>query len=291
LNQAVNAIVQAAQGDTAVSGALPLATFTAAGVTGVTSADLPLIRELLDTANISGTSVATTAQIQALVDTAKQISALTDGTNNGTTDLSPPAITALGLAGVINTAAERTLFTDILDNSTSIEADQASELLALAGIADRISQTAADQTPSVPVTVADLTAIGLVIADPSLMSRILTAIAATPNDATAVNTLAKLQALIDNVSLANAQAAPTIAEAANGLSAAELANGIQISVALPNEVVANANLRLEVSLQPSGTPQIINHTVTAQEVASGTIVLTLPANTVVWTAATKSPAR
>ncbi|MEK7346625.1 MAG: hypothetical protein AAB176_13145, partial [Pseudomonadota bacterium] len=280
LNVAINAIVQAAENNTATSTALTAGTFTDAGVTGVTSADLPLIREMLDTASITGTSVGSTAQIQALVDAVKQVAVLADGTNNSTVDLSPASITALGLGSVIDSAAERSLFTDMLDNSTSGEANQAAEILNLAGIADRIAQTAAGQTPATPVSAAELTAIGLVDVDPALMTAVLAAIAATANDGSAVDTLAKLQGVIDNVNLANSEANPVIAEAVNGLSATELADGIQISVALPDKVIAGASLRLEVTLQPSGTPQTIIHTVTAQELASGTVALTMPAGTV-----------
>ena len=144
INQAVDQIVQAAQGNTAASTGLALATFTVAGVTNVAPADLPLIRELLDSISITGASVSNTAQIQALVDAVKKIQSLADGSSNSTVDLSPAALSAVGLGAVINSDAERTLFTDILDNRPSAAADQASEVLALASIADRIAQTAGD---------------------------------------------------------------------------------------------------------------------------------------------------
>ena len=214
INNAVTQISTAAENNTAGNNAVSLSVLQAAGIQNLEGLNLPLLQGLLNSTGasiINGAAVDTVSEIQALVDAVQRVQQLANGTSsNSTPVLSDAQITALGLQNVINTANEKALFTDVLDQAAATAADEAADINKLATIVDRVYKTAAGTTPDQTLSAADLTALGLQNVDASLISELRTAIDATSNDGTGVNSLAKLQTLVNQVNLANQQATLTL---------------------------------------------------------------------------------
>ncbi|WP_240757858.1 Ig-like domain-containing protein [Escherichia coli] len=71
----------------------------------------------------------------------------------------------------------------------------------------------------------------------------------------------------------------TIAEAADGVNAKELKDGVQTEVTVPKGSAAGDTLTLTVT-KPDGKADTVEHTLTADEVAAGKAALTIPADKV-----------
>ncbi len=71
----------------------------------------------------------------------------------------------------------------------------------------------------------------------------------------------------------------TIPEAANGVNAEELKDGVQTEVTVPKGSAAGDTLTLTVT-RPDGTTDTVEHTLTADEVAAGKADVTIPADKV-----------
>ncbi|WP_251005387.1 Ig-like domain-containing protein, partial [Escherichia coli] len=71
----------------------------------------------------------------------------------------------------------------------------------------------------------------------------------------------------------------TIPEAANGVNAEELKDGVQTEVTVPKGSAAGDTLTLTVT-KPDGTTDTVEHTLTADEVTAGKAAVTIPADKV-----------
>ena len=278
LNSAVRQIANAADANTASDTNVSLAVLQAAGIQNLSGLNLPLLQGLLNSTTgsvINGDAVNTVSKIQALVDAVQLVQQLANGTGADTTPaMSDAQITALGLQNVINTQAEKALFTDVLDRAAATNADQASEISALAGTVDRIYNLATGNALSPALTAAELTALGLHDVNPNLLSQLSAAISATSGSG--VSTLAQLQVLVNQVNQNNAQPTMTIAEAANGVSATEVADGVSVVINLPVNSQANQVIKLVVtSPDASVAAKTVNHVITAEEAAAQSFTLTL----------------
>ena len=145
-------------------------------------------------AGLSSTASDSAAEVQAVVDAYNAILNAADGTANGNSNLTAAQFQALGLA-VINTNAEALLLNAVVDSGSSSGVDTFAELQNLARIVDAISVTAAGGTPSPALTAADLALLGITGVTDANLAEVLAAIAATADDGTGVNTLAKVQAI------------------------------------------------------------------------------------------------
>ena len=274
-------IQAAAQNNTAASGNLAASVYTSAGVTGVDGTNLGLINGMLDTAAITNTSVDSTAKIQALVDAVKKAQSLANGTagDGAASNLTATDVNALGLGAVIDTAEDRTLFNNILDNAAATGADTAAEILELASIADRIQKTAKGEAVSPALTTAELTKAGLVDVTDANLSAVLSSIAATPDNGQGADTLSELNNLVKDVNWAAATAPTTIAEATDGISANELADGIQATMTVPAGATAGDVMTIVVkdtSTNPATVKSTTTHVITAAEIAAGSFDVTMP---------------
>jgi hypothetical protein len=177
--------------------------FADAGVTGVDSSNLAAINALI--ASLSGTDVDSPAELQAVIDAYLAVLAAADGTRNNNATLTSAQFASLGMSQ-IDSAVELSLMNRVLDTATSSQVDTGAELQALGDTVAGIFVTAAGGTASPAVTAAGLAAIGLTGVTSSNLAAILDAIAATNNDGSEVDTIAELQALVDQI-VANAKAA------------------------------------------------------------------------------------
>ena len=87
---------------------------------------------------------------------------------------------------------------------------------------------------------AELTKAGLVDVTDANLSAVLSSIAATPDNGQGADTLSELNNLVKDVNWAAATAPTTIAEATDGISANELADGIQATMTVPAGATAPA---------------------------------------------------
>jgi hypothetical protein len=277
ITQSLGGISSAAENNTAVTNALTPAIFSAAGVTGVSNDNVALINQMLDTAAINGNAVDSPAKIQALVDAVQKIRALADGIDGTGAPLDNADITALGLSQVIRLEADRGLFNDILDHSASSSVDSAAKILNLASIAQRVVQIGLGDSPAAALTSQDFQAAGLTGVTSANLSRVLAAIdtAVIGTDARTVDTLAELQTLVNTVNWLASTAPVTMAEASQGVSAAELADGLQMVVQLPSGAGVGDLLSLKLT-DPNGDQRWFTHTLTAQNLVDGSVSLTVP---------------
>ena len=196
-------ISAAAEADSATASSPALTDYTAAGVTGVTAANLGAINSALDTAAVNGVAVDTTAEVQALVDAYNAVLTAADGTADGDAGATQAQYGLLGVTGLDTPATS--LLNSVVDKSPTTAVDTVPELQALADAAKAVSTGAAGG--SAP-TQAQLAALGITGVTADNLAAIQQAIAGTADDGSAVDTLAELQAV---VTAAAAPPAPSLA--------------------------------------------------------------------------------
>ena len=179
------------------------AEFSAIAVTGVNSANISSINSVL--AVLSATATDSRAEVQAVVDTYAAILNGADGVANGGLSLTAAQYQNIGLTE-ITTSAQANLLSSIIDSSATSGVDTYAELQVLANIVARLSAVAAGGAASPPLTPAELALIGIDGVTASNLSAVLSAIAATADNGSGIDTLAKLQAVADT-GIANARAA------------------------------------------------------------------------------------
>jgi hypothetical protein len=157
---------------------------------------------------------------------------------NGTAPDANPAVNpsaadyaSLGVSGHAGTSGDvlqtvsALLLTDVVSTKTSTQVDTATALNALSSAVDHVIDTAAGTAALGTLTLADLTALGVVGGTAGDQTAIFTAIAATAHDGTAVDTLSGLQSVVslarvshyaDNINVAtggsNEGGLPTLAD-------------------------------------------------------------------------------
>ena len=146
------------------------------------------------------------------------ILSLADGTG-GTAAGSLPSAASYGLLGVtgVSGASHAGLLGSVIDGKSSGDVDRVSEIQALAdAVAGVIAGTAG--TSGQP-TLADLTALGVTGADATNLALIQAAIAGTDDNGSGVDSLTKLQTLVDGVLSSISSALATISAAAESNTA------------------------------------------------------------------------
>ena len=180
------------------TGTLPvLSTFTQANVSGVDASNLGFVQQALASAALVGVDVDTTAEIQALVSAVNALRSSLDGDgSDNDMALSSAQISALGLRAM-DTAAEVSLLNDVLDGRSSAQLSSYADLTALANTVSDLKLAALGSAPAAPLTVTRLTALGLNNVSDLYLAAILERIEATANDGSGVDTMVKLQAIVD----------------------------------------------------------------------------------------------
>jgi hypothetical protein len=180
-----------------------LADFTSVSVTGVSASNISSINSVL--AVISASASDSRAEVQAIVDTYGAILNAADGSANGGLSLSAASYQNIGLTD-ITSSSQANLLSSILDSNTAGAVDTYSELQVLANIVARLAVTAAGGSPTPPITPAELALIGITGVTSSNLSSVLSTIAATADNGSGIDGLAKLQSVVDT-GIANARSA------------------------------------------------------------------------------------
>jgi hypothetical protein len=174
--------------------------YTNAGVTGVVTGNLSAINDALASANVTGLSVDTPAEIQTLVNAYNAIISSADGLDNNAPAPTTAQYSAIGVAGVDSTV-EVSLLADVIDLKANGDVNTVARVQALADAVQAVMNTAAGLTPA--ATEAQLNLLGVTGVTAGNLPRVLAAIASTPDGGSAVSTLSGLQA-VANVPQASA---------------------------------------------------------------------------------------
>jgi len=188
---AANALVVIAAYD-GTNTAPTIATYSAAGISGVSASNLAAINSMI--AQLPSSATDTSAEVQAIVDAYNILLNAADGLANGNATLTAAQYQLLGLP-VINTNAEALLMNVIVDSGTPTSVDTFAELNTLANIVNGISVTAAGGSASPALTAADFAALGITGVTPANLAAVLASIALTADDGSGVNSIAKIQAI------------------------------------------------------------------------------------------------
>lgn len=179
------------------------ANFTALSVTGVSASNISSVNSVLAVLSVSATN--SRVEVQAIVDTYVAILNAADGTTNGGLALTTANYQNIGLTD-ITSSSQANLFSSILDSSIDSAVDTYSELQILANIVARLFITAAGGNPTPPITAAELALIGIDGVTSTNLSSVLSTIAATTDNGSGIDDLAKLQGVVDT-GIANARSA------------------------------------------------------------------------------------
>lgn len=199
---AQDAIKRAAEGNTASGTSPSESTYLTVGITGVDATNLAAINSALNSDPVTGASVDSKTKIQALVDAYKTILFEANGATPDTTpNTNPNAAQYATIGADIGAAATDpealALLNDIVGAQISSGVDTVNEINELARIANAITSQAAGISG---LTMAELSAIGITgvgSLSPVNVQNVLNAISGTPDNGTGVDSLAKLQALVD----------------------------------------------------------------------------------------------
>ena len=203
---ALDVISSAAQADNASSTTLTAAVYAQAGVLRVDANNLDVINNALNTAPITGASADTSAHVQAVVDAYTKVLAQANGSVANLPANAPARSDYVNLGVNLGSAATDattdaetfSLFNDIVANRLATDVNTIAKIDNLARIANAIELTAADGTPSVALTTADLVAIGIATANTftaNQLSNFLRIVAAAVNDGSATASLSQLQTI------------------------------------------------------------------------------------------------
>ena len=205
-NTAANAIARLSQfaqanslGLAKVMGIEPSVTdYSEAGLTGVNSNNLKAINDALAGSVIDGAKSDTAAELQAIVDAYNAILNEANGATADTT-VSNPTLSQYLTLGVNLDKTGLSLLNDVIGGKQSVDVDTIAEINALARIVNAIDVLAAGGTVNPPLTIEDFTALGLSGLNDGNINPVLSAIAATKDDGSEVDSLSKLQSLINHV--------------------------------------------------------------------------------------------
>jgi hypothetical protein len=242
INTAASVISSYAQANTASAPATPTGTapllgnYSAAGITGVDSSNLHAINDALATPAITGTQADTPAKIQTIVNAYNAILASADGNAaTAATALTAAQFAAIGadIGLAVSSPQILSLLDDSIGRKTAAAVDSVAEVNQLAAAANAVANQAAGISG---LTMADLAALGITGITDALgatgsitalsaanIQSILSAISATPDTGTGVDTLAKIQALVNAAVDLTPPTAPVITAIAgdNAINAAE----------------------------------------------------------------------
>ncbi|PCH58534.1 MAG: hypothetical protein COC19_08410, partial [SAR86 cluster bacterium] len=194
---AIGKLADAAENDTAVSIPLLAGDYNTAGVIGVTSSNVDAINSVLDDSDITDAEADTAAKVQTIVDAYAAIITAADG---GTVDAADPTkaqYEAIGVNGVTTDVEELKLLGEVIDGKVYADIDTVAEVQGYVEAVQAV-MTAANGTASEP-TLTDLQLLGVVGITAENLVAVQTAIAATADDGSEVDTLADLNSLVATV--------------------------------------------------------------------------------------------
>jgi hypothetical protein len=199
VNTSTNVISTAAQDNSASEAKPAEGDYFAAGVKGVTAANLAAINSALNSNTVDGEATNTTAEIQTVVNSYQAILDAANGIDDKTTATNPSATDYknIGVTGVdgATAAAKASLLGDAIDLKNKADVDTVREVQDLADAVAAVMTGAAGGTAP---TLDQLQKLGVTGVNPANLEQIRKAITETPDEGTGVNTLDKIQALVDS---------------------------------------------------------------------------------------------
>lgn len=202
-DSALNALAKAAQDNTASSSATPLTLYQNAGVVRTNANNLDAYNSALNSAAVAGAQADTTGEVQDIIDAYNTILNLADGGKTTSTFATDVQYQLIGVTGLDNPTTvlrsdKAQLLSDAIDRKSTADVDTVPEVQALADAVIAVMKAANGVISGAgALTRAQLEALGVQNLTDTNMPAVLAAIAATADDGTAVNTVAKLQALVD----------------------------------------------------------------------------------------------
>ena len=177
--------------------------FASVSVAGVDQTNIASINTVLVVLNAAATD--SRSEVQAIVDTYTTILNGADGSSNSSISLTSSQYQALGLT-VISSSARAGLLSSILDARARNDVDSYAELQGIASVVARLAAVAAGGVASPVLTPEDFALIGVGGVTASNLAAVLAAISATADNGSGIDTLAKLQTVI-NAGISAARAA------------------------------------------------------------------------------------
>jgi hypothetical protein len=187
---ALESISAAAQANNAAGTTPSLTTYADAGVRGVTANNLALVNNLLNASAISGASVDTVGELQAVIDAFDAVLTAADGNADSDAGANLTQYHALGLSDL--TAPAASLLSSAIDRMPSSSVDTWDELRGLADAARAVMTGASGGT--LP-TLAQLQALGVTGVSSTNLDLMQRTIAAGADDGREVDTYHELQDL------------------------------------------------------------------------------------------------
>jgi hypothetical protein len=173
----------------------------------VADAMVAALNNALASDNISSSDVSTPQQLQAIANAYAHVLAAADAGVSTTAPAKLPTaadyaaleITPLPAAGSdTQPPSALNLLNSVVDGLPQNKVNTPAALSELSGIVARLMDTAAGNTATPPLSVADLERLGLTGVDANSLPAVLSAIAATANDGTGIDSLSELKTLADN---------------------------------------------------------------------------------------------
>lgn len=173
----------------------------------VADAMVTALNNALASDNITSSDVSTPQQLQAIANAYAHVLAAADaGVSATAPDNLPTAadyaaleINPLPAAGTeTQPPSALNLLNSVVDGLAQNKVNTPAALSELSGIVARLMDTAAGKTPTSPVGVADLERLGLTGVDTNSLPAVISAIAASADDGTGIDSVSQLQALADS---------------------------------------------------------------------------------------------
>ncbi|PIT71299.1 S-layer family protein, partial [Limnohabitans sp. JirII-31] len=235
---ALSTLSTAATSNSASDSSPGVEVYAAAGVSGVKEDNLKAINSVLNTTGVSGTSVDTTAEVQALVDAYKAVLAGADGdASDNNVSVTASQYGLLGMEGLGEKSTS--LLNDVVDGKVQTAVDTAAELQVLASAAQAVIAGAAGTSSP---TLAQLQALGVSGVTADNLGAVQAAIANTADDGSGVSSLSALQSVV-SAAVTIASALSTLSEAATNDSASESSPGVEVYAAAGVSGVKEDNLK------------------------------------------------
>ena len=244
--QALNAIRDAAQNNTAGDSTTGQSVYVAAGVSHVTATNLGAINSALNSLAVTGAQADTTPEVQAIVDAYNTVLASADGrAGNALTPITAEQYSTLGVTGVTGTVSAGSalfLLDDTVDASRGVDVDTVIELQQMADAAARVMAAAGGTTQQGnALRIEDLAALGIAGVTTNNLPAVLTAINSTVPD-TAIDTQDELQRVVNTALSTLGAALNQIAAAADANNASPTSPNLSVYTAAAVTGVSSTNL-------------------------------------------------
>ncbi len=193
---ALNSLADAAQYDSATSYSPTINVYKNAGISGVSSGNFEAIHSVLNTEFIDGEKADSAAEIQTIVDSYNKVLAAADGINDDDESPIQQDYSNLGITG-IDSKTKNQLLGDTIDELSNNDVNTVTKLQSLSDAVQAVMDAATGQqnTPSK----SQLESIGLLGITDTILTQIQQTIQSTDNNGQEVDSIDKLQAIIDNI--------------------------------------------------------------------------------------------